>query len=330
MTPSTIIVYKTIYVSCCMAVDGSLGLTLEERAQLASASRHALRTYSRERCHLPGRLLALLYDGIRHMHFCGSWSSTGMTWQEVQLKYQKAAKIALGSNASQEDISFFVYRTIVQKSCSTNEFFDRMAYKAPIRSMKPESLLNIIQSCRSIISWTSSSGGSSSDSMREYESRSRLGGHMLQMESSNILSTVTAGEDRTHELRHLVKPSIAPSLYDTDVTMKMIITSGGENENNNGGSPQPTDNRLTDYSSSSTILRPTSAAMSRTSEIEGQLHVTSRTSHVKRHTSHVTHPPPPPRRIPLPRQHVAEQATAAAATGTQHAGRTLQFDGVHG
>jgi hypothetical protein len=89
--------------------------------------------------------------------------------------------------------------------------------------------------------------------MREYESRSRLGGHMLQMESSNILSTVTAGEDRTHELRHLVKPSIAPSLYDTDVTMKMIITSGGENENNNGGSPQPTDNRLTDYSSS-TIL----------------------------------------------------------------------------
>jgi len=238
-----------------LEIDGSLGLTLEERAQLASASRHALRTYSRERCHLPGRLLALLYDGIRHMHFFGSWSSTGMTWQEVQLKYQKAAKIALGSNASQEDISFFVYRTIVQKSCSTNEFFDRMAYKAPIRSMKPESLLNIIQSCRSIISWTSSSGGSSSDSMREYERRSRLGGHMLQMESSNILSTVTAGEDRTHELRHLVKPSIAPSLYDTDVTMKMIITSGGENENNNGGSPQPTDNSLTDYSSStSTIL----------------------------------------------------------------------------
>ena len=258
MTPSTIIAYKKIHhVSCCMTVDGSLGLTLEERAQLASASRHALRTYSRERCHLPGRLLALFYDGIRHMHFFGSWSSTGMTWQEVQLKYQKAAKIALGSDASQEDIAFFVYRTIVQKSCSTNEFFDRMAYKAPIRSMKPESLLNIIQSCRSVISWTSStgsssSGGSSSDSMREYERRSsalRLGGHVLQMESSNILSTVTTGEDRTHELRYLVKPSIAPSLYDSDVAMKIIITGGGENENNNGGSPS-TDNSLTDYSSS--------------------------------------------------------------------------------
>jgi hypothetical protein len=208
-----------------------------------------------------------------------------MTWQEIQLKYQKAAKIALGSDASQEDIAFFVYRTIVQKSCSTNEFFDRVAYKAPIRSMKPESLLNIIQSCCSVISWTSSggsggissssssSGGSSSDRMREYERRSSAlrsmkGGHMLQMEdtcSNNILSTVTAGEDRTHELRYLVKPSIAPSLYDSDVAMKIIITGGGENENNNGGSP-PTDNSLTDYSISSTILNNISFGTSIISE----------------------------------------------------------------
>jgi len=81
------------------------------------------------------------------------------------------------------------------------------------------------------------------------------------MESCNILSTVTAGEDRTLELRYLVKPSVAPPLYDSDVAMNIIITSsgggdsdGGENEHeNNNGGPTPTDNSFTDYSISSSI-----------------------------------------------------------------------------
>lgn len=59
-------------------VDGSLGLSLQERAELASACRHALRIYSRERCHLPGRILARLYDGLRHMHDFGYWSENGI------------------------------------------------------------------------------------------------------------------------------------------------------------------------------------------------------------------------------------------------------------
>ena len=61
-----------------LIVDGSLGLSLQERAELASACRHALRIYSRERCHLPGRILARLYDGLRHMHDFGYWSQDGM------------------------------------------------------------------------------------------------------------------------------------------------------------------------------------------------------------------------------------------------------------
>jgi hypothetical protein len=48
----------------CLQIDGCLGLSLEERAQLAAQARHALRLYSRERCHLPGRLVKHLLVGI--------------------------------------------------------------------------------------------------------------------------------------------------------------------------------------------------------------------------------------------------------------------------
>ena len=163
-----------------------------------------------------------------------------MTWQEVQQKYRIAAKAALGEDASQEEIALFVYRTIVRKSCSTNEFFDRMAYRAPIRSMKPESLLNIIQSCRSVIAWTKSGGGSSSsgsssrasmvvsDKEREHERKNSVmasmqsssasssnGRNVLHMECCSIHSTMDV-DDHTRQLRCLLQPSIsvAPSIYD--------------------------------------------------------------------------------------------------------------------
>lgn len=62
---------------CFVIVDGALGLSLVERAHLASANRHALRLYARERCHLPSRLAAALYDGLRHLHYFGTWCASG-------------------------------------------------------------------------------------------------------------------------------------------------------------------------------------------------------------------------------------------------------------
>ena len=110
-------------------VDGSLGLTLEERARLASQSRHALRIYARERCHLPGRLLARLYDGIRHLHDYGYWNQDGMSWDEVKFKYARQALQEL-DNPTQEEIEMFVYRKIVDKACSTNALFDKLSLGA--------------------------------------------------------------------------------------------------------------------------------------------------------------------------------------------------------
>lgn len=47
--------------------------TLEEKARLASMSRHAAKLYVRERCRLPVRVVTHLYDGLRHLKSHGSF-----------------------------------------------------------------------------------------------------------------------------------------------------------------------------------------------------------------------------------------------------------------
>lgn len=108
-------------------VDGALGLNLEERARLASEARHALRLYSRERSIFVARVLAELYDGIRHVQLFGYWSSEGMTWEEVKMKYRKEAKKVLGEEATAEIIDRYVYLRIIERACATNSVFDNIA-----------------------------------------------------------------------------------------------------------------------------------------------------------------------------------------------------------
>jgi hypothetical protein len=115
-----------------LQIDGALGLTLEERAQLASEARHALRVYSRERCFLPGRVAARIYDGLRHFQLFGYWSCDGMNWTEVKEKYAKDARIQLGPDALPADIEMFVYRKIVDRACATNAIFDHYASQGSI------------------------------------------------------------------------------------------------------------------------------------------------------------------------------------------------------
>ena len=47
--------------------------TLEEKARLASMARHAAKLYVRERCQLPVRVVAHLYDGLRHLKNHGTF-----------------------------------------------------------------------------------------------------------------------------------------------------------------------------------------------------------------------------------------------------------------
>lgn len=115
-----------------LQIDGALGLTLEERAQLASEARHALRVYSRERCFLPGRVAARIYDGLRHFQLFGYWSCDGMNWTEVKEKYARDARLQLGPEASSTDIEMYVYRKIVDRACATNAIFDHYASQGSI------------------------------------------------------------------------------------------------------------------------------------------------------------------------------------------------------
>ena len=52
-----------------LQIDGALGLSLEERAKIASANRHALRIYARERCVLPARYNFCFHQYTTYCHF---------------------------------------------------------------------------------------------------------------------------------------------------------------------------------------------------------------------------------------------------------------------
>jgi len=121
-----------------------LNLTLEERAKLAAEARRTLRLYSRERCHLPGRVVARLYDGLRHLQTFGYWSTDGMNWKEVKDKYSRDAKSQLGPLATQEDIELQVYRRIIDRACATNKWFDDVALGVS-KEQLVVFLLNILQ-----------------------------------------------------------------------------------------------------------------------------------------------------------------------------------------
>lgn len=110
-----------------LRLDGVLGLSLEERARIAAEARHALRIYSRERCHLPGRLLAIILDGVRHLQTYGYWRGSGMTWPEIWRKYRQRARQELGSNATDAQLDHRAYELIVDRACATNDFIDRVA-----------------------------------------------------------------------------------------------------------------------------------------------------------------------------------------------------------
>jgi hypothetical protein len=110
-----------------LRIDGALGLSLEERALLATEARHALRLYARERCVLPGRILAALYDGVRHIIVHGSWRPVGLTWKELKNKYAREAYATLGGEANDELVALFVYERIVDRACTTNLLLDSLS-----------------------------------------------------------------------------------------------------------------------------------------------------------------------------------------------------------
>ena len=58
-------------------------------AVLAYKARVAAKLYARERCRVPARVAANLFDGYRQWRKYGSFDCTGMSYQQVWEKYAK-------------------------------------------------------------------------------------------------------------------------------------------------------------------------------------------------------------------------------------------------
>lgn len=111
--------------------------TLEERARLASMARHAARLYVRERCHLPSRVVAHLYDGLRHLKEFGTFRVTGMTWEELWDKYEKKI-LSEDPTLEGEALKTSVCLRILEKSCSTSEVFNNLSGCSELNTFLPD------------------------------------------------------------------------------------------------------------------------------------------------------------------------------------------------
>ena len=110
-----------------LQIDGALGMSLEERAIAAVEARRAVRIYCRERCVLPGRVISKLYDGLRSFSERRKWNTEGLSWEDLKEKYAKEGLENLGADASEDLLMMYVYSRVLEKSCETNDFFDKIA-----------------------------------------------------------------------------------------------------------------------------------------------------------------------------------------------------------
>jgi hypothetical protein len=107
----------------------------EELAQLAFEARKAAKLYARERCHVPARLLANWYDGIRALKRYGRFQTEGMSYDQVFDKYYRRSalerSLSLHDNDdsdewTEDDIKTSTYMKILESACRTNPLIDRM------------------------------------------------------------------------------------------------------------------------------------------------------------------------------------------------------------
>lgn len=102
-------------------------------APLAFEARVAAKKYARERCVLPGRVAAMVYDGFRSWRTWGTWSVEGMSWEQVWNKYEtQILEEYMEDHAHvdiddlQEEITAQICLRILERSCITNEAVDKM------------------------------------------------------------------------------------------------------------------------------------------------------------------------------------------------------------
>lgn len=132
--------YKTLLPKALLELVQA-GVQPEDLAPLAYQARVAAKLYARERCHLPARIMANLYDGFRTLKRYGRFQPVGMSYEQVWEKYQKAVLENLENDRADDedndvnnsDDDFIdtdrairhICMKILESSCRTNEAVDR-------------------------------------------------------------------------------------------------------------------------------------------------------------------------------------------------------------
>lgn len=109
-------------------------------APLAYEARIAAKRYARERCVVPGRLVAMLYDGYRSWRDYGTWSVEGLSWEQIYYKYETQVLEEMMADddrfvfneedlillESEEEVTAQIYLRILERSCITNERINQL------------------------------------------------------------------------------------------------------------------------------------------------------------------------------------------------------------
>lgn len=122
------LLYKTLLPTALCELVLDLGVTAEELAPLAYEARRAAKLYARERCRVPARVAANLYDGVRQWKRYGRFQPAGMSYEQVWDKYYSQWCDECGS---EEEVVSKTCQTILEKSCQTNEMIDRWLLSRP-------------------------------------------------------------------------------------------------------------------------------------------------------------------------------------------------------
>jgi hypothetical protein len=122
--------YKTLLPKALLELV-KVGVQPEDLAPLAYQARVAAKLYARERCQVPARTAASLYDGFRQWKRYGKFQTTGMSYDQVWDKYHKVImdeeedNDGVDSYLTEEDVTAKICLKILERSCVSNEHVDR-------------------------------------------------------------------------------------------------------------------------------------------------------------------------------------------------------------
>lgn len=123
--------YHTLLPRSLLALNEAGLMRPDELAPLAYQARVAAKDYTRERCTLPGRMLAVGFDAYRSFRRDGTFQTKGLSWEQLWDKYE--AQIVeeecveeLKGAIDEEALTTRIYLRILERSCATNKAFDQM------------------------------------------------------------------------------------------------------------------------------------------------------------------------------------------------------------